>query len=341
MHASSINSFKSWLNVIYVEKSNLTHYLTAYANRIVAVVGYGHECGVSQGLFCPAPVLALEQLNQDPMVEVWTNQDKVDYLQDGEHRFSLTDQILFGYMVTPESDGALLENASYSTYQNILKYSSTLGYPHLLRMWNYFPGINKEQKGLERYKRFCMGRYEAFAERSLPIKSTVPAGTAIGTDAGAFTTLFLSSKKPGKHIENLRQISAYAYPDLYGPRSPSFSRASLYTWKAGAHLFLAGTASIVGHESCHPADPGQQARETIRNIQTLVRRVECEETLSSDRYATKRLFKVYTRHPSHLQEIKAQLQKCLGGNDDILFLRGDICRPELLLEVEGIVTYSH
>ena len=62
---------------------------------------------------------------------------------------------------------------------------------------------------------------------------------------------FLAGAHPAHILGNPRQVNAYDYPSLYGPRSPSFARASLYRSDSATQLFISGTASVVGHQSQH------------------------------------------------------------------------------------------
>ena len=45
--------------------------------------------------------------------------------------------------------------------------------------------------------------------------------------------------------------------------------------------------------------------------------------------------KVYVRRPADLPTIQAQLGEALGTGTQILYLRGDICRADLLVEIEA------
>jgi chorismate lyase/3-hydroxybenzoate synthase len=282
-------------------------------------------------------------LDKTPVFEVWTSQLEVCHWYDGNASFSFNNQILLGALSVQEANntGTTLEELSYLIYKKAFQYSKDMGYPHLLRAWNYIPRINKEERGLERYKRFCMGRHAAFSENYTNIKSVVPAGTAIGTAAGPLQVIFLCSTTPGKNIENPRQTSAYDYPIQYGPVSPSFSRATLYLCDMGAKLFIAGTASIVGHSSCHLGKSSKQARETVKNILALIQRTKVEEKLLQSINSEKGVFKVYVRQRSDLKEIMDELKEHLRENHKVIFLGGDICRKELLIEIEGILTYGY
>ena len=322
----------------YIEPSKLGQYLACNENHILSVIQYGKKSSLPIDFNFPTSLVDLPQLNDTPLLEVWASQVEIDYLKEQDHVFSYNDQFLFGMLSVPEIEGTSLEDICYSIYKTLFKYSFELGYPHLLRIWNYFPGINEEQEGLERYKRFCVGRHEAFSEIFQNPKLVMPAGTAIGTSSGPLMVNFLSSKRMGKNIENPRQTSAYDYPSSYGPRSPSFSRATLYA-RDHPQLFLAGTASIIGHSSQHPDDHVSQTQETIRNVHAVVQRVEQKENLCQQYTQHEGVLKVYIRHPHQFVEIKAQLGEHLYGKYDMVFLKGDMCRSELLLEIEGLFTY--
>ncbi|MGH8572277.1 MAG: hypothetical protein ACREX8_06840, partial [Gammaproteobacteria bacterium] len=142
-------------------------------------------------------------------------------LDTGRIRLAMNGVVLFGHLPAIESPGDSLDALVYRSYRAILGETRALGYPHLLRVWNYFPGINREQAGLERYQQFCLGRYRAFGEvqsdfRRSDFRRHLPAATAIGTRSGPVQIYFLAGKTHGLHVENPRQVSAYKYPPLYG-----------------------------------------------------------------------------------------------------------------------------
>jgi len=51
---------------------------------------------------------------------------------------------------------------------------------------------------------------------------------------------------------------------------------------------------------------------------------------------TNLLFKVYLRHPEFRAIAESQLRAAFGPAPSIIFLQGDICRRELLLEIEVV-----
>jgi chorismate lyase/3-hydroxybenzoate synthase len=106
-------------------------------------------------------------------------------------------------------------------------------------------------------------------------------------------------------------------------------------WGAEAHLYVSGTASIVGHETQHVGNSLAQLDETLNNLQALVENVRRLHRLKIQALSELSLLKVYLRQGVDVVPVAQRLQKCLGGSVQALFLQGDICRNDLLLEIEA------
>ena len=228
-----------------------------------------------------------------------------------------------------------LELATVRAYTEIFAALDASEYPQLVRIWNYVSSINEIAAEGERYWQFNRARQESFLSRQRPIVDTVPAGSALGTPTGSpLVIYFLASRVAMRAIENPRQVSAYHYPSKYGPRSPTFSRAALLTELAGGTLLVSGTASIVGHESVHTDDVAAQTRETIANINILI--TEANRLSGHQHYATNMLaYKVYVRNPEHLSTIAVELRAAVGHRATVTYLQADVCRRDLLVEIEA------
>ena len=164
---------------------------------------------------------------------------------------------------------------------------------------------------------------------------SVPAASAVGSPAGSpISIYFLAARRQPKMIENPRQTSAYHYPLKFGRHSPMFSRACVLSESAGTNLFVSGTASIVGHETIHSGDVAAQTRETLANIDALLE--EANRVVGLPRYSLDGLkFKVYVRQPSDLCAIEGALAGSLGSRAPIVYLQADVCREDLLVEIEA------
>jgi chorismate lyase / 3-hydroxybenzoate synthase len=270
----------------------------APADDLLGVVAFG----------VPHPLasltLGIAQLGPVPLAEIWCGVD-----------------VWFG---TWSGDGDDLEAVTGRGYQAILAAAKASGHPHLLRVWNHVRDLNGGEGDEERYKRFCAGRHEAFLSDGWS-KAQLPAASGVGMREGGVAIYCIAAREPGEQIENPRQVAAYDYPRRYGLRSPSFARATV----AGDFVFVSGTASVVGHETRHAGDLEAQLDETFINLDAVLR---AAGTTGADAL---RLVKVYIRrradYPRVAERVAAALPRAKA-----LYLESDICRAELLVEIDGI-----
>jgi len=285
----------------------------------------------------PVPVLDVPNrvLGDGPSVELWHSPEPVQVRRSG--RFSCADNgtVLFGAALCPL--GGDLEAETVEIYRELLEIVAQSGSASLQRLWNYLPDINGDQRGVERYKRFSAGRARAFeGVFGIPAERHFPASSAIGTTGDTLVVAFLAAREPGRHVENPRQVSAFRYPPQYGEKSPSFARGTLSPAALGHAFLLSGTASVVGHESRHIGDPGAQLEETLANLRALIDSTATEEGVHFEGLASLTRVKVYIRRPEDYPLIRARLEQVLAPGAQCLYLEAEVCRPELLLEIEAI-----
>lgn len=230
-----------------------------------------------------------------------------------------------------------LDDSTRRLYENLFAASEGL---NLCRIWHYVPRINETGlEGMENYRAFCHGRSLAFENKyGHGFKRRLPSASAVGTDDGALTIVFAACKAEPKHLENPRQVPAYDYPKKHGPRPPSFSRATLVPLAGGlADVFISGTAAIEGHETVAPGDTVGQIVRTIHNLRIISGTCGIDDNLGANR-GGERHFKVYIRHAADLAAVKAALESDLFvPGDKVAYLRSDICRAELNVEIEVTV----
>ena len=77
--------------------------------------------------------------------------------------------------------------ATYAAYSSLLAALQATEYPHLIRR-NSIPGINVDDQGLERYRRFNLQRFKAYEESSQPTSVGAPA-CALGSFADSGVVL--------------------------------------------------------------------------------------------------------------------------------------------------------
>jgi len=260
-----------------------------------------------------------------PAAEVWYANGPVRAGRAGFVRYAHDDELLVGVVEEDERAHGSLRQAAETLYAAIRKFQQECGFPHLLRMWNYLDAINEGRGDAERYRQFCVGRALGMDKQ---VGRLLPAATAIGRQQTThqLQIFWVAARTAGTAIENPRQVSAYHYPRAHGPVSPTFSRGMIAPDGA---VLVSGTASIVGHVSQHEGDAHAQLEETLRNIAALTAHASARRGPARQR----NLLKVYVRDPTLVPMIAARLQDAYPDASPI-FLAGDICRRELLLEVE-------
>jgi enamine deaminase RidA (YjgF/YER057c/UK114 family) len=102
----------------------------------------------------------------------------------------------------------------------------------------------------------------------------------------------------------------------------------------GDVFFLSGTASIVGHKTLHAGDAVAQTRETMANIAAVLE--EAARVAPAAQFAPASLcYKVYVRDEKDVAAIHAELRRTLGASARLTFVKADICRKDLSMEIEA------
>lgn len=250
-----------------------------------------------------------------------------------------TDEYMFIALWADESDTGELALSTEHLYTRLLHTIRTHGYPFLVKVWNYFADINHIDHDLERYRQFCVGRFNAFEALGIT-EDQYPSACALGHRGGELLVYAVASKKAALHFENPQQSAAYHYPAEYGPRSPSFARASLLTIGESTKIFVSGTASVVGFVTQHPYELEPQIRVTLENLEYLFEHI-CKthqfthQNLAQLPRCEPEVIKVYVRNANDVDTIKAQVSKAYP-NAPTVYVAADICRSDLLLEIDGL-----
>ena len=304
-------------------------------SETLAVLGFGalapSSAAIDDPRYLHVPLSPLREAAAP--YEVWRSAGPVATGREGAIRYSHDGALMFGVLEWEEPDGGIL-HASAHAYAALVAFWRDSDYPHLLRIWNYSDAITLGEGDSERYRQFCVGRVQGLGDVDT---RTLPAATAIGSRDGrrVLQVYWLAAREPGLPLENPRQVSAYRYPREYGPQSPTFARALLPP-SPRVPLLLSGTASIVGHASQHADSLRAQLDETLTNLDSLLGAArERAPTLSPHLDGTSRL-KVYVRDATDADAVAAQLEARLGTRVPWLMLHADVCRRELLVEIEGM-----
>ena len=206
---------------------------------------------------------------------------------------------------------------------------------HAVRIWNFVPSIHNELGTGDRYMAFNAGRFAAFAEwfgLSEYGAATLPTASAVGIDGTTLWVHALASDVPGMAVENPRQVPSYRYSKRYGLRPPCFARAT----RLESTLLIGGTASIIGEDSRHVADIAAQTQETLANLRSLI--AAATGIPEEDALKTLRDTRVHVTNALHAPLVRDALAQVLCADAHLEFVEAELCRKELLVEIEGIAS---
>ena len=89
------------------------------------------------------------------------------------------------------------------------------------------------------------------------------------------------------------------------------------------------------NESRHEDEVVQQLSESLRNMSALVHSAGSEHGVAIHSLAELSQIKVYVRNERHHGPIREHIREQLGEDVPAIYLGGDLCRRNLLVEVEA------
>ncbi len=206
---------------------------------------------------------------------------------------------------------------------------------HLYHIWNWVPAINaRSSEGEDNYRLFCQGRAQGFEKFcGAGFEDRLPSASAVGHGGESLMICFVGGRSPVDHLENPEQVPAWRYPRRFGPRSPSFARASVVQSSAGPLVWVSGTASIKGSETVCAGDFDGQVRTTLGNLDLIMKRAG--KDLRRPAAGESRHFRVYLRNRRNLERARELTGGILAGTgNSVVWVEADICRNELEIEIE-------
>jgi enamine deaminase RidA (YjgF/YER057c/UK114 family) len=215
------------------------------------------------------------------------------------------------------------------------------GAVHAVRFWAFVPEIHARlEPDLDRYMVFNAARFAAYSawyggREAFP--STLATASAVGTSGADLVLHCLASDTPGQPVENPRQVPAYRYSRRFGPLPPCFARATVVRPRGSAPLLMVGgTASIRGEETMHVGDLAAQIDETLANLASVVSAATGGRSEGRAALAHYRHLRVYHPRDPHRREVEARLKSAFPDLGRLEVLSAELCRAELLVEVEGL-----
>ena len=200
------------------------------------------------------------------------------------------------------------------------------------RIWNFVPGINAREDDLENYRAFNIGRWQAFEESGYLDSDARqhPAASAVGIEGSYLAIAFCGGNGHAVAFENPFQVPAWEYPREYGPKAPCFVRGAVVEQRT---VYLSGTASILGHQSTDQSDLNGQFDTTMENVDRMLKE------MGTDRGNESAQFRIYLRNGDDFTLVQERWKRAVSPEvfKRTCFLQADICRKELIIEIEAIV----
>ena len=202
----------------------------------------------------------------------------------------------------------------------------------IVRQWNYIERITDWDGDRQHYQMFNNARSVFYACSSWV--NGYPAATGIGTDLGGVlidfdAVRFRSPSFSVTPIDNRLQIAAHSYSENVLKEAgavkatPKFERAKSLDSYDGRMIYISGTAAIRGEDSLTGVGVERQYEITMENIRELVSDADLE------------ILRVYLKHIEDYDVIRMRMERECPGSL-VSFMRSDVCRSELLIEIEGI-----
>ena len=303
---------------------------------------------------CDGQLLAVEALVLEPENSqvLHRSENLLAFKQDGVTFYFACEQ-------EPEDYSRSMYAQSVGMFQGLEKSfkSRKIPFENVIRTWLYLGNITEptysELEGeTQRYKELNRARTDFFRDirffdgvtKTPWTHEVYPASTGIGADGDTvvMSALAVQFDDPQNGVilplENPQQTSAFCYGTEYSIKSPKFSRALLLASHDSGLIFVSGTASIIEQETWYQGDPEKQTEQTLNNIEVLINEqnlaahgkpgfgCELSELVS---------MRVYVKRPEDYEKVRAVCERRLP-NVPSIYTIADVCRPDLLVEIEGI-----
>jgi len=219
----------------------------------------------------------------------------------------------------------------------------------IVRQWNYIENITRIEDNSQNYQEFNDARSRFY--RKTKWHDGFPAATGIGIGCGGVIVDLDAIYTNGSDIKvvslnNTLQVPAHDYSNSVliaaedeqdrPVTTPKFERGKLVLSGTEGVIYISGTAAIRGEKSFSNEGIEEQTRITLENIEHLI----SEETLANSgagHFAKVEIssLRIYLKEESFFEPCKKIVDENYPGVPAV-YLKADICREELLVEIEGI-----
>ena len=332
----------SELNVL-----KITFFGLPASNKEYLTLNREYHCVVKEYFGEEAPLVSFVAQKSSSATQI----AEVTYLADTDARIThhsrykvlergTTKELITEGIIPADIEATTFEQAKeiFAAIENILT-SEGFQTCDIYRQWNYIEDITVKNKDSQNYQEFNDARSIFYSKASW--SNGYPAATGIGTARGGIMIeLYAIKGSPAtnKPIDNPMQVAAHNYSqkvlegkvmkELSERTTPKFERARIL----GNTIYISGTAAIKGEESATSQDTVAQAELTMQVMNNLISR---ENIPVENSGATYDLLRVYVKNEEAIPAVKEYMNAHYPTTPKH-YLVSDICRPELLIEIEGV-----
>ena len=229
-------------------------------------------------------------------------------------------------LICPDQHGSHDQTlAIFERYVDFLEQRGMTLQDNCLRTWFYVIDVDNNYGG------FVDARNKVFQRFGLTPETHYIASTGIqgsGIDPRALVMMDAYAIKGVKtgQIRHLKALDHLSDTHVYGV---AFERATQVSYRDRRHIIVSGTASIDSSGAVvHDGDVSRQLDRTLENIAALLARAEA--TLDDMQH-----FIAYVRNPDDADIVHELLGRRVSDKP-FLVVTGPVCRPDWLVEIEGI-----
>lgn len=240
----------------------------------------------------------------------------------------------------------------FSQMEDILSLEG-MEFSSIIRQWSYIGNITGMHGEEQNYQVFNNLRAKFYAKSNNWIG--FPAATGIGMRTNGIVVDFVAASLKGivrrYPLKNPAQIDAHEYSQnvLVGNsgsgehelKTPRFERAMVIWNNRMNRVIISGTAAITGENTVATGDVGEQTNITLNNIESLVSPENIKNTIKNSGFSEGKIsvMRGYVKHKKDVTKVR-DIIKQRYPDVPLLMVEADICRDDLLVEIEGEYWYS-
>ena len=286
------------------------------------------------------------------------------YTLEGEAEISIAEKngVCYGLIENSEESLLFIEGVPSSDFSKGVKEQSEevfgkidallslhdFAVDDIVRQWNYIGNIVSYRDGKQNYQEFNDARTIYYSQGQW--QYGYPAATGIGASGEGIIVGCIAFKSKNSYrraiypIDNPLQVAAHAYSKqvlIYRTEesmksTPKFERAKLIKTQRGVCCFVSGTAAIRGEQSAAISTAKEQAIMTIENIKYLVSPENLQRHFCKPYNLKYAQLQVFIKNAQDYAEVRSVVEQAYPQMS-VVYTIADVCRSELLVEIEGIL----